>query len=205
VEERTRKGLSKHPWVILVGLIASLIGIVSFVTGKQRLSDFFEARRVDTRPQDQQTQPGIRSDDTSGFHSPKSRPSSAVSTDDRRSPGREDLTSGKQGGQEPTNPSSRIETQPTEVPDVRSAPSVPSLAAGEGQAHLVPFRVLPKDTAIYLDSKFMGTAEELSGGIWIPIGLHVVTLIRPGYESQEFRALFDQAGIGVQVTLRTRR
>lgn len=42
MEEDRGGGFGNHPWVVWVGLIASLIGILSFVTGKQRLSDFFE-------------------------------------------------------------------------------------------------------------------------------------------------------------------
>jgi len=141
-----------------------------------------------------------------GDHSEESRPPSADSTQNLRSSGPHTSTSEKQSaGHEPTTPSSRLETQPTEVPKARSAPSVSSLSADEGQAYLVPFHVLPNDTAIYLDYKPIGTAEELSDGILIPAGFHVLTFVRRGYESQEFKALFDQAGIGVQVTLKPRR
>jgi len=217
MEESSGKRLSNHPWVILVGLIASLIGIVTFVTGKQRLSDFFG----ETRPQEQQTDatttpvensstPGksdILSDDTSRFRSPKSRPS-AASTQDSRSPEHENLTSGRQRGHESPNPSSRVETQPTEIVDARSTFSAPGFAADERQdkpgVH-IEFQVLPKDTSIYLDSKFIGTADELSGGTLVPTGRHVVKLVRPGYESQEYKVIFDQGVKGVRVTLTPQR
>jgi hypothetical protein len=141
----------------------------------------------------------------SGDHSEESRPPSADSSQNLRSSGSHTSTSEKQSaGHEPTTPSSQSETQPTEVPAPKSAPSVSSLAVDEGQTYLVPFQVLPKDTAIYLDDKPIGTAEELSDGILIPAGFHVLTFVRRGYESQEFRALFDQPGIGVKVTLRPR-
>lgn len=75
MEERRGRGLGNHPWVVLVGLIASLIGIVSFVTGKQRLSDFFESRWGGARPQTPQaetmsTQPATQPEGASAHTEP---------------------------------------------------------------------------------------------------------------------------------------
>lgn len=143
-------------------------------------------------------------------HSAEARPSSADSneTTDLPPPRRQTSTSEKQGGYEPTTPSSRVETQPTEAPDVGSAPAVPDLAAEERQTQsgiYITFEVLPKDTSIYLDSKFLGTAEELSGGAWVPTGRHIVNLVRPGYQSQEYKVIFDQNVRGVKATLTPQR
>jgi len=143
-------------------------------------------------------------------HSAEARPSSASSneTPGLQPPSRQISTSEKQGGYEPTTQSSRVETQPTEAPDVRSAPAAPDLPAEERQTQsgiYITFEVLPKDASIYLDSKFIGTAEELSGGALVPAGRHIVNLVRPGYQSQEYKVIFDHNVKGVRATLRPLR
>jgi hypothetical protein len=143
-----------------------------------------------------------------GDHSAESHSSSTVSTQAPRSPGPQALVFEKQSGHESTAPSSRIKTQPAEVTDVGSAPSVPGFTADGRQdrpsVHL-QVRVLPKDTSVYLDSKFIGTAEDLSGGAWVPIGRHIVTFVRPGYESREYKIVVDQGVRGIQATLTPQR
>ena len=46
----------------------------------------------------------------------------------------------------------------------------------------------PSDAAVYLDSHFVGTAAEiaeLSAGLIVESGDHVIEIIRPGYENQQ--------------------
>lgn len=46
------------------------------------------------------------------------------------------------------------------------------------------FEIEPDDAAVYVDDRYVGTAEELSGlrrGLRVNPGKHVVTVVRPGY------------------------
>jgi hypothetical protein len=49
------------------------------------------------------------------------------------------------------------------------------------------FEVEPDDAAVYLDDRYVGTAEELGGltrGLRVMPGRHTVTVVRPGYETK---------------------
>ncbi|MDA8016626.1 MAG: PEGA domain-containing protein [Thermoanaerobaculia bacterium] len=63
--------------------------------------------------------------------------------------------------------------------------SSPTVAADADVGRLY-VSVLPADAAIYLDGHFLGTAAEigqLSAGIVVEPGDHVIELVRPGYET----------------------
>lgn len=98
------------------------------------------------------------------------------------------------------NPSTRLETQPTEVADISASSEFDTDDPTLFDVH-VQFRVLPKDTSIFLDSRFIGTAESLSGGALVPSGRHVISLGRTGYEPQKHNILFNQAVMTLQATL----
>jgi hypothetical protein len=49
------------------------------------------------------------------------------------------------------------------------------------------FEIEPDDAAVYLDDRYVGTAEELGGlsrGLRVTPGRHTVTVVRPGYETK---------------------
>ena len=49
------------------------------------------------------------------------------------------------------------------------------------------FEIEPDDAAVYVDDRYIGTAEELGGlsrGLRVKPGKHVVTVVRPGYGSK---------------------
>jgi hypothetical protein len=52
----------------------------------------------------------------------------------------------------------------------------------------IQLKVWPEDTAVYLDGHFLGTAGELaqlSAGLVVEPGQHVLELVRPGYTTEE--------------------
>ena len=58
-------------------------------------------------------------------------------------------------------------------------------AGGVGRLHL---EVWPEDTAVYLDGNFLGTSGELaqlSAGLVVEPGEHLLELVRPGYVTEE--------------------
>jgi hypothetical protein len=49
------------------------------------------------------------------------------------------------------------------------------------------FEIEPDDAAVYVDDRYVGTAEELAGlsrGLRVQPGRHTVTVVRPGYETK---------------------
>jgi hypothetical protein len=49
------------------------------------------------------------------------------------------------------------------------------------------FEIEPDDAAVYLDDRYVGTAEELGGlsrGLRVTPGRHTVTVVRPGYATK---------------------
>lgn len=77
-------------------------------------------------------------------------------------------------------------------------------AAGESFASL-RLRVEPADASVYLDGRFLGTADDLarlSRGLTVDAGEHTLSVVRPGYEAEEVD--FDaESGeeISLEVTL----
>jgi hypothetical protein len=49
------------------------------------------------------------------------------------------------------------------------------------------FEIEPDDAAVYVDDRYVGTAEEVGGlgrGLRLKPGKHVVTVVRPGYATK---------------------
>ena len=95
-------------------------------------------------------------------------------------------------GQKPTG-------EPAAVPE--------GLGVGEERGRL-QLSIRPGDTAVYLDGHFLGTGEELSqlsAGLVVEPGEHVLELVRPGYVTEEV-PITVPAGerIDVDLTLRQR-
>ena len=64
---------------------------------------------------------------------------------------------------------------------------LPVAGAGETVARL-HLRVTPDDASVYLDGNFLGTGremEQLSAGMVMAPGNHLLQVVRPGYESQD--------------------
>lgn len=52
---------------------------------------------------------------------------------------------------------------------------------------MLRLRVSPPDAAVYLDGEFLARADELArlhGAIPVAAGLHVVEVVRPGFEGE---------------------
>jgi hypothetical protein len=52
----------------------------------------------------------------------------------------------------------------------------------------------PEDASVYLDGRFLGTAEELSGlhaGLLVSAGEHVLEIVRPGYRSESLELAIE--------------
>jgi hypothetical protein len=67
--------------------------------------------------------------------------------------------------------------------------------------------IQPADSAVYLDGRFLGTAEELLAsrpGLLVDAGEHELEVVRPGYES-ELTAFTAEAGEEVKLTVELRR
>lgn len=76
------------------------------------------------------------------------------------------------------------------------------LLDARGEPGQVSLKVTPSDASVYLDGRFLGTADELSrlhGGLIVDPGEHTVEIVRPGYVSEE--ETFDVAA-GEEVILR---
>ncbi len=81
----------------------------------------------------------------------------------------------------------------------------PDVGLGVGRVQL---SILPGDTAVYLDGHFLGTGEELSqlsAGLIVEPGDHVLELVRPGYVTEQvpISVPVDER-IEVDLTLRQR-
>ncbi len=79
-------------------------------------------------------------------------------------------------------------------------------SAGEGVGRL-RLSIRPGDTAVYLDGHFLGTGEELaqlSAGLVVEPGDHVLELVRPGYVTEEV-PISVPAGDGIEVDLTLRQ
>jgi len=67
------------------------------------------------------------------------------------------------------------------------------------------WKVSPDDASVYLDDRFLGTADDLNArnGTRVPPGHHTVTVIRPGYQTRtlQVEATKDGATLKVEVTL----
>jgi hypothetical protein len=67
------------------------------------------------------------------------------------------------------------------------APEPPGRDVAPSSQGRLRFEVEPDDAAVYLDDRYVGTAEELgdlSRGLRLSPGNHVVTVVRPGYETK---------------------
>src|SRR5262245_40992246 len=42
-----RTGLANHPGVVFIGIVASILGIATFITGRHNLSDFLALQRTE--------------------------------------------------------------------------------------------------------------------------------------------------------------
>ncbi len=65
------------------------------------------------------------------------------------------------------------------------------------------FEIEPDDAAVYVDDRYVGTAEELGGlsrGIRVPPGSHTVTVVRPGYGTKTVEVT-SKAGAAVDVVI----
>ncbi len=65
------------------------------------------------------------------------------------------------------------------------------------------FEVEPDDAAVYLDDRYVGTAEELGGlsrGLRVKAGRHTVTVVRPGYGTKTVD-VESKAGAAVDVVI----
>lgn len=76
---------------------------------------------------------------------------------------------------------------PPAAPEAWRAPdAMPGDVAPASQGRL-RFDVEPDDAAVYVDDRYVGTAEELGGlrrGLRVKPGKHTVTVVRPGYASK---------------------
>ena len=118
-------------------------------------------------------------------------------------------------------PGAAVPPEPPELDEFSwddSAPSAPPVAGeppatgeelggGEGVGRL-QLSIRPGDTAVYLDGQFLGTGEELSqlsAGLVVEPGEHVLELVRPGYATEQV-PIKVPAGerIDVDLTLRQR-
>jgi hypothetical protein len=75
------------------------------------------------------------------------------------------------------------------------SPAPPRSEKGLKARSYLTLRVEPADAAVYLDDRFVGTAEEvgaLERGISVTPGSHRVTVSRPGYEDQQVEVEVDQ-------------
>ena len=53
----------------------------------------------------------------------------------------------------------------------------------------------PGDASVYLDGRFLGTAEELSrlhAGLVVNPGLHTLEVVRPGFRAQRTEVVIDE-------------
>lgn len=65
------------------------------------------------------------------------------------------------------------------------------------------FEIEPDDAAVYLDDRYVGTAEELGGlarGLRVTPGRHTVTVVRPGYRAKSIE-VESRAGRAVDVVV----
>jgi hypothetical protein len=87
----------------------------------------------------------------------------------------------------PSEPPRRSEA--TVRSDRTAPPATPDTGArSDSKVGRIQLSVLPGDTAVYLDGHFLGTGAELSqlsAGLIVEPGDHVVELVRPGYVTEE--------------------
>ncbi len=107
----------------------------------------------------------------------------------------------------PTPPASAYPSSPE--PELeRDAPAGEPAAAGvSGDDGRVVINATPGDAAVYLDGHFVGTAAELAdltAGLIVEPGDHIVDVIRPGYENQRL-PLSVAAGERVDLELDLRK
>jgi hypothetical protein len=65
--------------------------------------------------------------------------------------------------------------------------STPAAPGTRARATRLTIHAEPPDSAVYLDDRFVGTAEEVAGqlrGFRVSPGVHTVTVSRPGYKDQ---------------------
>jgi hypothetical protein len=81
----------------------------------------------------------------------------------------------------------RRSTDPPPPADLSPAPAGPEATDASGRLIL---EVVPGDAAIYLDGRFLGTAEEvgrLHSGLLVEPGEHQLSVVRPGYGEKRRR------------------
>lgn len=118
-------------------------------------------------------------------------------------------------------PDSGTEGEPAEVDlDDAAPPAAPPVdteawrtggaqdgdAAPAAQGRL-RFEIEPDDAAVYLDDRYVGTAEELAGltrGLRVAPGRHTVTVVRPGYGTKTVE-VESQPGKAIDVVVELER
>ena len=78
----------------------------------------------------------------------------------------------------PVPPAPPADAEAWRAPDSKAGDVTP---ASQGR---IRFEIEPDDAAVYVDDRYVGTAEELGGlsrGLRVKPGKHVVTVVRPGY------------------------
>jgi hypothetical protein len=78
-----------------------------------------------------------------------------------------------------------------------TAPSAPR----EETSGRLELSVEPAGASIYLDGRFVGTGDELAGGLAVAAGQHVVEVVLPGYEQETVRFDVDP-GLNAAVEVR---
>jgi hypothetical protein len=94
--------------------------------------------------------------------------------------------------EDPDDPDEDV--RPRRLPSRPAAPKADAGATTPDTEDVAPaergrfrFEVEPEDAAVYLDDRYVGTAEELAGlrrGLPVKAGKHVVTVVRPGYATK---------------------
>ncbi|MEE8524614.1 MAG: PEGA domain-containing protein [Thermoanaerobaculia bacterium] len=100
-----------------------------------------------------------------------------------------------------TPPAGELSIDTPELPEGDEAPGVPQATVGR-----LLLTIRPTDAAVYLDGHFLGTAGELaqlSAGLVVEPGRHVLELVRPGYHTEEV-PLTVPAGEQLEIDLELR-
>lgn len=126
-----------------------------------------------------------QAEETGGVADPSSRPSSPPQYDES--------LEGK--GTAPPE-----EASPSEVlPEPSSGPRV---TINQDNVSLITFAVRPTDAAIYLDKKFLGISENMTQGVRVSRGKHLLTIARYGFQSHEAIVEVEDSPLVVEVELR---
>jgi PEGA domain len=110
----------------------------------------------------------------------------------------------RDGNGEPAPPPPSDDWRGNSPPRNTGAPSAPPVRRTD-KSHLT-FSVTPGDAAVYVDDRFVGTAEEvgsLPGGLLLAPGKHTVTASRPGFRDQSVEVEIESGGSQrVEISLR---